>query len=50
MRQYDLEKINEAKSICLIAHIDPDVDAICSLVVFRKFLIKTFNPLTAMNP
>ena len=43
MKKYNLEKIKAAKSICLIAHIDPDVDAICSMVVFRKFLMDTFN-------
>ena len=38
-----LDKLKNAKSICLIAHIDPDVDAICSLICFKRFLNEVFK-------
>lgn len=40
------EKINllkKAKNVCLIAHTEPDADALCSMVVFKNFLVKYFN-------
>ena len=44
MKTYEeLLKINPTKPICLISHIDPDADALSSIVVFREFLINHFK-------
>lgn len=39
----NLDILKNSKSVCLISHIEPDADAIASMVVFRDFLIKHFN-------
>ena len=39
----DLGIISRSKSICLLSHINPDPDAIASLVVFRDFIEKRFG-------
>ncbi len=39
----DLKKLKNANSICLIAHIDPDVDALSSLVLMKDFIKEKFN-------
>lgn len=36
-------QIKQSKSICIISHIDPDADAIASMVVLKDFLINHFN-------
>jgi len=38
-----LEKLNSAKSVCLIGHSTPDADALCSMIVFKNFLKNKFN-------
>lgn len=38
-----LEIAKNAKTVCLIGHIDPDADALSSMVVFKSFLTKTFK-------
>lgn len=35
--------IKESKSVCLISHIEPDPDAISSMVVLREFIKKHFK-------
>ncbi len=39
----EIDKIKNYKSVCLIGHIHPDCDAICSMVIFREFLKSQFN-------
>lgn len=44
MKNYkDLEILKHFKKICLIGHIDPDTDALSSMVVFCNFLKTTFK-------
>lgn len=44
MKKYKaLDVLKNCKSVCLIAHIDPDPDALSSMVVFRDFLKKQFG-------
>ena len=44
MKKYDeIEKLKTRKSICLIGHLEPDADALSSMMVFRVFLINKFN-------
>lgn len=39
MKRYkELKRLKNIKSICLIAHIEPDPDAISSMIVLRNFL------------
>jgi len=38
-----LEKLQNQDSVCLIGHIDPDSDALASMVVFQEFLRKHFK-------
>ena len=44
MNTYDnLVQIKNSKSVCLISHIEPDPDAISSMVVLRDFLMQYFE-------
>jgi len=43
MYQEIFNKIKNSKSICIISHIDPDADAIASMIVLKDFLINHFN-------
>ncbi len=44
MNHYEkLNRLNGVKSVCLISHIEPDPDAIASMVVMREFLKQKFN-------
>ena len=38
-----LKKIKNANSVCLIAHIDPDADALSSMVIMQDFLMDKFK-------
>ena len=38
-----LEELKNAKSVCIISHIDPDADALSSMVVFRDFIKSHFK-------
>ena len=38
-----LNKLRNLNNICLITHLNPDADAICSTTVFRDFLIEKFK-------
>ena len=38
-----LKKIKNVNSVCLIAHIDPDADALSSMVIMQDFLIEKFK-------
>ncbi len=38
-----IDKFKDSKNVCLIAHLEPDTDALSSMVVFRAFLEKTFG-------
>lgn len=47
MNTYEkFNQIKNSKSVCLISHIEPDPDAISSMVVLREFLKKHFNIVT----
>ena len=37
------DALNRAKSIALIAHISPDADALCSMVLLKNFLVKALK-------
>lgn len=39
----DLSILNKSKKVCIIGHIEPDTDALSSMVVLRDFLINHFN-------
>ena len=40
MKNYsEINKLKNAKSVCIIGHLDPDSDALSSMVVFKHFLI-----------
>lgn len=39
----DLKQLKENKSVCIVGHIDPDADALSSMVVLREFLINHFK-------
>ncbi len=41
MKELDIMK--KCETVCLIGHIHPDADAICSMVVFREFIMKQFG-------
>lgn len=43
MNYIDLNCLNNSKSVCLIAHIDPDPDALSSMVVMRELILEKFN-------
>ena len=44
MCNYDnINLIKEHKSVCLISHIDPDADALSSMVVLRNFIKEFFK-------
>ena len=44
MKTYEnLNQLKNTKSVCLIAHIEPDPDALASMVVFRDFLKSYFK-------
>lgn len=43
MEYTQIEKIKDAKKICLISHLEPDADALCSMIVFKNFLLAKFN-------
>lgn len=44
MKNYSkLNELEKAKSVCLLTHINPDADALCSAIVLRDFLKKHFN-------
>ena len=44
MKKYDdLKVLNNCKSVCLIAHLDPDPDALSSMIVFREFIKNKFK-------
>ena len=44
MENYNiLNKITDMKSICIIGHIDPDADALASMVVLKNFLKSKFH-------
>ncbi len=34
-----LDKIKDYKSICIIGHIDPDPDALASMVAMKEFIL-----------
>lgn len=38
-----LDNLSQASSVCIIGHIDPDADALCSMVVLRRFIMKQFG-------
>lgn len=38
-----LKKIKNANLVCLIAHMDPDADALSSMVIMQDFLIEKFK-------
>lgn len=39
----ELKVLNNANSVCLITHLNPDVDAISSLIVFSTFIKEQFG-------
>ena len=44
MKTYEnLNQLKNTKSVCLIAHIEPDPDALASMIVFRDFLKHHFQ-------
>ena len=44
MKKYiELEKLKNIKSVCIIGHIDPDADALSSMITLKEFLKSTFN-------
>lgn len=44
MKRYSLlRKLKNLKNVCIIVHLDPDTDALCSAVVFRNFLLHSFG-------
>ena len=43
MKYSQISKLKHAKNICLIAHNEPDADALCSMIVFKNFLSTKFN-------
>ena len=44
MKNYNkLNEIKGIKSVCILTHIQPDADALCSAVVLRDFLINNFG-------
>lgn len=43
MKYPQINKLKTAKNICLIAHNEPDADALCSMIVFRNFLSTKFK-------
>lgn len=43
MKYSDLEILRNSKNVCLISHIEPDADALASMVAFKNFLEKFFS-------
>ena len=43
MKFPQINKLKKAKNICLIAHNEPDADALCSMIVFKNFLSTKFK-------
>ena len=44
MTNYEkLSRLRNKKSVCLIGHIEPDADALSSMIVLREFLINHFK-------
>ena len=44
MKKYDrLNELSELENVCILTHINPDYDAICSSIVFASFIKKQFN-------
>ena len=44
MNTYDnLKILNKSEKVCIIGHLEPDADALSSMVVLRDFLINFFN-------
>ena len=44
MKSYaKLNVLNNIKSVCILTHINPDADALCSSVVLRSFLMSYFK-------
>ena len=44
MKKYKIfDDLALTKSVCLIGHMEPDADALCSMVVLRDFLVRYFN-------
>lgn len=39
----DLKIIQNSKKVCILGHIDPDADALSSMVILRDFITKNFN-------
>ena len=37
------DNLSQSNSVCLIGHIDPDADALCSTIVLRNFIMKQFG-------
>lgn len=38
-----LDNLYNVPSVCLIGHMDPDADVLCSMVIMREFLMKQFG-------
>lgn len=44
MKKYDvLNCLHNKNRVCIIGHIAPDADALASMVILKKLLVKTFN-------
>ena len=45
MNKYEkiLNNISDSTSVCIIGHIEPDTDALCSAMVLREFIMKQFG-------
>lgn len=39
----NLNELKNKKSVCILTHVQPDADALCSAVVLRDFLIKYYH-------
>ena len=44
MKNYEiLTQLKNSKSVCIIGHIDPDADALSSMVVLKEFIHNNFQ-------
>lgn len=43
MKYPQIKQLKNAKNVCLIAHNEPDADALCSMIVFKNFLSTKFK-------
>lgn len=43
MKYQDLEILRNANNVCLISHINPDADALASMVTMKDFLMRTMG-------